>query len=94
MFFALPFAFAFSFALSFALGRDSNWVWEVDVVIKERELGGPGGCGYVILPEGEIVHSKRKRAWSPKGLAQAADRREEGGHSEMVVGIDRKGICC
>ena len=34
--FTLPFAFALSLALSFALGRGSNWVWEVGVVIKER----------------------------------------------------------
>ena len=42
----------------------------------------------MIPPGGEIVHLKRERPWSAKGLAQAGDPREEGGHPEMVVGID------
>ena len=55
---------------------------------RARNQEGLGGCGYVIPPGGEVVHLKRERAWSPKGLAQAGDRREEGGHPEMGVGID------
>ena len=31
-----PLAFAFTFALSFALGRGSDWVGEVGIIIKER----------------------------------------------------------
>lgn len=34
--FAFAFTFALSFALSFALGRGSDWVGEVGVIIKER----------------------------------------------------------
>ena len=43
----------------------------------------------MILPGGGVAHLKRKRAWSPKGLAQAGGRREEGGFHGMAVGIDR-----
>ena len=54
---------------------------------RARNQEGLGGCGYVIPPGGEVVHLKRERAWSPRGLAQAGGRREEGGHPEMVVGL-------
>ena len=56
---------------------------------RARSQEGLGGCGYVILPGGEVAHLKRERAWSPTGLAQAGGQREEGGHPEMAVGIDR-----
>ena len=61
---------------------------EGGVRILARNQEGLAGCGYVIPPGGEVVYLKRERAWSPTGLAQAGGRREEGGHPEMVVGID------
>ena len=91
MCFTFPFAFAFTFALafalSFALGRGSNWVGEVGVIIKER-----GAKRALRLRDSAGRRGRTFKAGAgmePEGPCAGRGPARGGRHPEMAVGIDR-----